>query len=96
MAGIAFSVILALYKKRDKSCCTGGVDVLGSDARLKNHPLWVAHYTSAAKPRIPAPWSFWTFWQYTDRGRVAGIAGGVDINRFNGDRGRLEALLIQK
>lgn len=72
------------------------VDVLGGDARLKEHPLWVAHYTSAAKPRVPAPWSFWTFWQYTDRGRVAGIAGGVDINRFNGDRGRLEALLIQK
>jgi len=71
-------------------------DVLGGDARLKEHPLWLAHYTSASRPRVPAPYGFWTFWQYTDRGRVAGLAGNVDINRFNGDRGRLEALLIRK
>lgn len=32
------------------------------------------------------------FRQYTDPRRVAGIAREVDINRFNGDRGRLEAL----
>lgn len=71
-------------------------DVLGSDVRLRNHPLWVAHYTSASSPRVPKPWSFWTFWQYTERGRVAGISGNVDINRFNGDRGRLEAMLMRK
>jgi hypothetical protein len=44
----------------------------------------VAHYTSAPSPRVPAPWQFWTFWQYTDNGRIAGIAGPVDLNRFNG------------
>lgn len=71
-------------------------DVLGADPRLKEYPLWVANYTRATKPRLPKPWSFWTFWQYTEDGRVAGISGAVDINRFNGDRGRLEALLMRK
>ncbi|MDP3506389.1 MAG: glycoside hydrolase family 25 protein [Candidatus Melainabacteria bacterium] len=59
-------------------------DVLGNAKVLANYPLWVAHYTSAPSPRVPAPWQFWTFWQYTDNGRIAGIAGPVDLNRFNG------------
>jgi GH25 family lysozyme M1 (1,4-beta-N-acetylmuramidase) len=56
-------------------------------------PLWVAHW-GVHSPTRPAGWSSttWTFWQYTSTGRVSGISGNVDRNRFNGDRTRLLAL----
>ena len=47
-------------------------------------PLWVAHWTDG-KPRIPGPWRGQTpayaIHQYTNRGRVDGISGRVDLNR---------------
>lgn len=48
--------------------------------------LWVAHWF-VGKPSVPANnWSGhgWTFWQYDDCGRVPGIGGCVDMDRFNG------------
>lgn len=71
-------------------------DVLENDPGLKDHPLWLAHYTSAARPRVPAPWRIWTFWQWTERGRVDGISTYCDVNRFNGSRERLDALLVKE
>lgn len=59
-------------------------------------PLWVAHYTNAAKPLVPAPWPQWgqpggpRIWQWAASdpkgplGRVPGIQGLVDLDRFNG------------
>ena len=47
-------------------------------------PLWHAQYTSAACPNINDRWSDWAMWQYTSSGRVAGISGNVDRNRWNG------------
>lgn len=49
--------------------------------------LWVAHWTSALSPIVPAgAWggNGWTFWQYTSDGSVPGITGRVDLNRYNG------------
>lgn len=46
-------------------------------------PLWIAHYTQAAEPRIPPPWTQWTIWQYSSIGRIQGIEGHVDLNRLN-------------
>lgn len=46
-------------------------------------PLWVAHYTGAC-PRVPAPWTRWTFWQHSKTGRVPGIRGAVDLDVFAG------------
>jgi GH25 family lysozyme M1 (1,4-beta-N-acetylmuramidase) len=51
--------------------------------------LWIAHWFVSA-PRVPAGnWGGkgWTFWQYSDCGKVAGIGGGtscVDLDHFNG------------
>ena len=50
-------------------------------------PLWNAHWTTSAAPLIPAPWTLWQFWQFTDKG--PGEAFGsecliMDMNRFNG------------
>ncbi len=64
--------------------------VLGNDPGLAAYPLWVAHYTKATKPTVPKPFPFWTFWQYSDKGTVAGIQGAVDVNRFNGDKSQLD------
>jgi lysozyme len=47
--------------------------------------LWVAHWTSAKAPSLPASnWGGhgWTFWQYTSDGSVSGISGRVDLNRY--------------
>ena len=49
--------------------------------------LWIAHWTTATAPIVPgANWGGkgWTFWQYTSDGAVPGIAGRVDLNRYNG------------
>ncbi|KAB1155446.1 GH25 family lysozyme [Micromonospora sp. DT46] len=66
--------------------CTGSWS-----APWANHPLWVARWSSTVGA-LPAGAPFWSFWQYTDRGSVAGISGGVDRNHWNGDRSRLIAL----
>lgn len=42
---------------------------------LTHHEIWLAHYTDLTQ------WPFYyTMWQYTDRGTVAGIEGGCDLN----------------
>ena len=49
--------------------------------------LWIAHWTTASQPTIPASnWggNSWTFWQYTSDGSVPGISGRVDLDRYNG------------
>ncbi len=55
-------------------------------------PLWHPQYTSAACPNIANQWSNWRFWQFSSTSRVAGIAGNVDRNRFNGTMADLNAL----
>ncbi|MFG2925276.1 GH25 family lysozyme [Streptomyces sp. NPDC048305] len=55
-------------------------------------PLFVAHWTTAASPSIPAGFPYWTFWQYSSTGSVSGISGAVDRDRFSGSAARLLAL----
>ncbi len=59
---------------------------------LAEYVLWIAHYTSAPAPAIPPGWSAWTIWQFTETGRVSGVKGNVDMNRFNGTHEELLAL----
>lgn len=47
--------------------------------------LWIAHWTTAEAPTLPAGnWGGhgWTFWQYTSSGTVPGIDGRVDLDRY--------------
>jgi GH25 family lysozyme M1 (1,4-beta-N-acetylmuramidase) len=49
--------------------------------------LWIAHWTSATSPSVPANnWGGhgWTFWQWSDCQKVSGISGCVDGDRYNG------------
>ena len=63
------------------------------------YPLWIAHWGVPA-PSVPAEnWggNGWTFWQWTSTGHVAGIAGNVDRDRFNGTnllRGKVASLEV--
>ena len=61
---------------------------------------WVAEYHEDAsgpvQPLPPAPtlvpgWDTFHFWQYSQKGRVAGVIGGVDVDVFNGDAAALKA-----
>jgi lysozyme len=47
-----------------------------------NCSLWLADHTH--KPHIPLAWKDWTFLQYTDKGKVAGVKTNVDRDYFNG------------
>lgn len=60
---------------------------------ITTQPAWAAEFgfhvaaypfdpdDSTYRPRVPAPWVDWATWQYSSTGRVAGIAGNVDLNR---------------
>jgi GH25 family lysozyme M1 (1,4-beta-N-acetylmuramidase) len=69
------------------SQCTGGSTAFGAN------PLWVASY--AATPSLPAGWSNWTLWQYSDNTSVPGISTAVDGNYVNGGEAALAALAMK-
>lgn len=54
------------------------------DYQLVKYPLWIADY-GVVRPDMENHWSKWSGWQYTDKGRVRGISGEVDRNRFRHD-----------
>ena len=56
---------------------------------LTASPLWHAQFTAAPCPNIAPPWPDWAFWQFSSTGRVPGIAGDVDLDRWNGTREEL-------
>ena len=59
--------------------------------------LWVAHWDARA-PEVPGrEWlgRGWTFWQWTDCGRVPGIYDCVDRNTYTGPRS-LTSLTIRR
>jgi lysozyme len=65
-----------------------------TDTILKNCFLWIARYASTL-PQVPAPFSKFTLWQYTDGNagnqphQVPGI-GRCDRDKFNGDEADLK------
>ncbi|HYL39529.1 MAG TPA: GH25 family lysozyme [Bryobacteraceae bacterium] len=70
------------------------IETLRNASALGRYRLWLAEYTSAAAPRVPSPWTAWTFWQHMGKGRVPGVALPVDLNWFNGTAGDLQALAV--
>jgi GH25 family lysozyme M1 (1,4-beta-N-acetylmuramidase) len=66
---------------------------LGNSTAFHHYPLWIAHYTTGS-PRVPGGWPRWTFWQNTSSGKVSGIAGNVDLNKFSGTSAQLAALAL--
>lgn len=67
------------YFLKDSFSVPGG----GPPAWTKDYVLWIANY-EVSEPYLPKGWLKWTFWQYTDKGRISGINTNVDLDWFNG------------
>jgi GH25 family lysozyme M1 (1,4-beta-N-acetylmuramidase) len=73
-------------------CSPSTADAVLTDPEFGKYGLAVAHY-GVTEPRIPKPWTTWSFWQHSSSGRVNGIEANVDLDWFNGDDGALQGLL---
>lgn len=48
---------------------------------VTSYPLWIAEY-GVSTPTSKVNWSSWTGWQHSDKGRIPGITGNVDLDYF--------------
>ncbi|MHC6180953.1 GH25 family lysozyme [Clostridium sp. JNZ X4-2] len=53
------------------------------NSRINEYPLWIAHY-GVSKPSFTL-WDNYSIWQYTDKGRISGIGGYLDLNYMTED-----------
>lgn len=65
-------------------------------SRLTSYPLWIAFWgadngTVPATPPKTDRWARWTWWQYTSKSTVPGVAGQVDDSLFAGTAAELAA-----
>jgi lysozyme len=58
-----------------------------------SYPIWIAKY-SVFKPSFVNENQL-TFWQYTNKGKVEGIDGNVDLNVFTGTKTDFEKMLLK-
>lgn len=63
----------------------GFADDVLTNKEFAKYPLWIADYAKKINT-LPNPWKRqkWTIWQYSEKGKVQGVNGSVDLNRFNG------------
>lgn len=61
---------------------------------LGKYRLWIAHL-GVSKPTVPTPWSSHLLWQYSWTGKVAGVAGDVDLNKLVGGKAALAKLRVK-
>lgn len=48
------------------------------------YPLWVSEHCDKWSPSLPTGALNYTFWQYSSRGKIEGIPGCVDLDRYIG------------
>ena len=61
-----------------------------NDSIFNEYPYWIAHYYVDSVEYKGA----WKFWQHTDKGRLPGIDGDVDLNIYNGSFYELRQMTI--
>jgi lysozyme len=66
-------------------------DSVGGSTDFGNNPLWLPAW-GATCPNTPNGWNAWAFWQTSAKGTVAGIAGDVDLDVFDGTLSDLNGL----
>lgn len=82
---LAFLQALEQYSGKEAVLYTNtnaAVNILTS--ALADYPIWIAQWGVSA-PQENGKWDSWTGWQYTSTGRVNGISGNVDRDRFTAD-----------
>ncbi len=65
---------------------------LGGTTNFTSYRLWVAEYTGNSSPILPAGFTDYVFWQYSESGSVPGVTGNVDMDQFNGSLSDLNQL----
>jgi lysozyme len=60
---------------------------------FNDYPLWLADY--ADHPSLPNGVSRYTFWQHSQKGKVKGISGAVDLDVYSGTADDLQSLLCK-
>lgn len=63
---------------------------MGNPAWVKRYMFWQAYWTDKPQPPSRIEGLPWTFWQYDNQGKVSGISGDVDMNRFYGSLQQLQ------
>lgn len=79
MKNNGISVIIYSYKSFIDSNTT---------TNFSSYPLWLAAYPSNPEntlPNLPKGWSDWKIWQFTDKGRIDGYVGDLDLNIMKKD-----------
>ena len=63
---------------------------MANTTEFSHYPLWIADYNGKNAPGpLPGGWRNWTFWQYTDSGRIPGVNAAIDLNFYGGGLGDL-------
>jgi len=60
----------------------------------REYPLWVTQHHNMW-PSSLYPWAGWTFWQYTDNGRLPGIQTNVSMSWFNGSQEDMNQMMVR-
>lgn len=93
--GMAAKTVVANAQKwlDDVEAATGRIPIiytnasffyqLGNPAGFERYPLYISDYQVKC-PKVPEPWTDWTFWQYSGNGSAVGIPGDTDLDYFNG------------
>lgn len=68
------------------------VNTIADDKRFDKYPVWIAWYNMQGNPNTVS--KNWYFWQFTDKGKIKGIEGNVDINVFNGEKEDMDVIRI--
>jgi Glycosyl hydrolases family 25 len=64
---------------------------MGNSADFAPYPLWLASY-GVSKPAVVGGWKSYTFWQYTETGKLAGAGPKTDLSVFTGSLAQLETM----
>lgn len=85
---ISFAFLKRLQEITNKECVvysdTFNATNTFSKALANSYSLWVAEY-EVEEPVANGKWEFWEGFQYTDVGRIDGVNGDVDRDRFTID-----------
>jgi len=60
-------------------------------SEFKDYPLWIANYNWIKHPKTKQ----WSFWQFSEKGKVKGVSEYVDLNVFKGTKQDLKQILIR-
>jgi lysozyme len=63
-------------------------------SKFTQYPIWISDFYTT--PDLRRDERTWLFWQYSERGRVAGIDTLVDLNVFNGSNVQFQYLITGK